>query len=126
MRRRSSRVRRHSFRVSRSASDLGRCLAAILTALVLSSCGNVKEDPTGAVAITVKPGETGTCETSPCAVSLVMPAGSGSYEVTGNEVSIGTFPAGQTVKLGSFFKTQAIEVKGAGVPKTYVYIPNMP
>lgn len=119
-------MKKHSSCISQSAPERGHYLAVVLAAVALSGCGNVKEDPTGAVAITVKPGETGTCETSPCAVSLVMPAGSGSYEVTGNEVSIGTFPAGQTVKLGSFFQTQAIEVKGAGVPKSYVYIPNIP
>jgi len=115
-----------SSRVLQSASYLVRCLAVISAALTLSGCGNVKEDPTGVIAITVKPGDTGTCESSPCAVSLVMPAGSGSYEVTGNEVSLGTYPAGQTVNVGSFYQSQAIEVKGAAVPKTYVYIPNTP
>lgn len=93
--------------------------------MVLTGC-DVKEDPTGVIAITVEPGQTGTCESSPCAVSLVMPAGSGGYEVTGNEVSLGTYPAGKTARIGSFYQTQAIEIKGAGVPKTYVYIPNMP
>jgi hypothetical protein len=100
-------------------------LAVVLAAAVLTGC-NVKEDPTGVIAITVSPGETGNCETSPCQISLVMPAGSGSYEVTGNQVSLGTYPAGQTVKIGSFWQSQAIEVKGADVPKAYVYIPNTP
>lgn len=112
-------------RFSQSPSNPCSYLTAIAAALVLTGC-NVKEDPTGVVAITVEPGQTGTCESSPCEISLVMPAGSGSYEVTGNEASIGTYPAGQTAKLGSFFQSQAIEIKGAGVPKTYVYIPNTP
>jgi len=110
-------------RVSHFAFDLGRYLAMTLAALALTGC-NVKEDPTGVMAITVAPGQTGTCESSPCEVSLVMPAGSGSYEVTGNEVSLGTYPAGQTVRIGSFWQAQAIEVKGADVPKAYVYIPS--
>ena len=93
--------------------------------MALSGC-NVKEQATGVIAITVSPGETGTCESSPCAVSLVMPDGSGSYEVTGNEISLGSYPAGQTAQIGSFWQTQAIEVKGANVPKAYVYIPNTP
>ena len=118
-------MRQHALRDLRTASRLGCTLAVILTGLAVTGC-NVKEDPTGVVAITLSPGETGNCESAPCAVSLVMPAGSGSYEVTGNEVSLGTFPAGQTVNIGSFWQSQAIEVKGAGVPKAYVYISNSP
>ena len=114
-----------SCRFSQSPSNPCRYLAVILTAVVLTGC-NVKEDPTGVIAITVSPGETGNCETSPCQVSLVMPAGSGSYEVTGNQVSLGTYPAGQTVNIGSFWQSQAIEVKGADVPTASVYIPNTP
>lgn len=115
----------HSPRFSLSPSRAWHCLAVFLAALVVTGC-NVKEDPTGVIAITVKPGETGTCESSPCEVSLVMPVGSGSYEVTGNEVSLGTYPAGKTARIGSFWQSQAIEIKGAGVPKTYVYIPDTP
>jgi hypothetical protein len=51
-----------------------------------------------------------------------MPAGSGSYEVTGNEVTIGTFPAGETVNLGNYYQSQAFAIKGADVPKACVYI----
>jgi len=118
-------MRHHSSRTPRPPSKHRIYLAAFAAAAVLSGC-NVKEDPTGVIAITVKPGQTGTCESSPCEVSLVMPAGSGSYEVTGNEVSLGTYPAGRTARIGSFWQSQAIEIKGAGVPKTYVYIPNTP
>ena len=114
-----------SFCFSRLPSNLGSALAIILAAVVLTAC-NVKENPTGVIAITLQPGQTGTCESSPCAVSLVMPAGSGSYEVTANEVSVGTYPAGETANIGSFWQSQAIEIKGANVPKTYVYVPNTP
>ena len=114
-----------SCRFPRSRSNPRGYLAVVLAAAVLTGC-NVKEDPTGVIAITVSPGETGNCETSPCQISLVMPAGSGSYEVTGNQVSLGTYPAGQTVNIGSFWQSQAIEVRGADVPKAYVYIPNTP
>lgn len=118
-------MNQHSSRFSQSTSNQLRYLAAIVAAMVLTGC-NVKEDPTGVVAITVAPGQTGTCESSPCAVSLMMPAGTGSYEVTGNEVTLGTYPAGEAAQIGSFYQTQAIEIKGAGVPKAYVYIPNTP
>ena len=77
----------------------------------------------GSNAITVQPGDTGNCATSPCRVTLQMPPGNGEFEVTGNEIRIGTYPAGQAVDLGNYFESQAFAVKGAGVRKAYVYIP---
>jgi hypothetical protein len=77
----------------------------------------------GSNAITVAPGDTGDCATSPCQVTLQMPPGDGSYEVTANEVSLGEYPAGQPADLGNFFSSQAFAVKGAGVKKAYVYMP---
>ena len=98
-------------------------LAALFSTLFLTACASSPNDPTGAIAITVKPGDTGTCDTSPCQVSLVMPPGTGTYEVTGNEVRIGDYPAGQTVNLGGYFSSQAFKIVGANVPPAYVYIP---
>jgi hypothetical protein len=91
--------------------------------LLVGGCASSPNDPSGSISITVKPGDTGTCATSPCQVSLQMPPGSGSYEVTGNQVKIGTYPAGQTVNLGSYWNTQRFDIVGANVPPTYVYIP---
>lgn len=93
------------------------------TSVLLIACASTGAHVTGAMQITVKPGDTGTCQTSPCEVSLVMPPGTGTYEVTGNEIKIGDFPAGQTVSLGSLFGSNAIRVVGADVPPAYVYIP---
>jgi len=100
-----------------SAAALAACLGCI--------AGLALAEPhvSGSNAITVAPGETGTCATSPCQVTLQMPPGDGSYEVTGNEVLIGTYPAGQAVNLGNYFESQAIAIKGAEVKKAYVYIP---
>ena len=106
-----------------SAAKVRRLLLAVTVVATIGGCaGGIQEDPSGANAVTVKPGQTANCATSPCAISLVMPAGSGSYEVTGNSVTIGTFPAGETVNLGNYFKSQALEVIGADVRKAYVYI----
>lgn len=91
--------------------------------MLLVACASSGEHVTGVMQITLKPGETGTCQSSPCQVSFVMPPGTGTYEVTGNEVKIGDFPAGQTVSLGSLFGSNAIKVVGADVPTAYVYIP---
>ena len=93
------------------------------TSVLLAACASSGEHVTGVMQITLKPGETGTCQSSPCQVSLVMPPGTGTYEVTGNEVKIGDFPAGQTVSLGSLFGSNAIKIVGANVPPAYVYIP---
>jgi hypothetical protein len=43
--------------------------------------------------------------------------------VTGNEVRIGSYPAGQTVNLGQYFSSQAFKIVGANVRPAYVYIP---
>lgn len=101
-----------------------RTLSAALAALVLAACAASPNQPTGVISVTVKPGDTGTCESTPCQVRLVMPPGTGSYEVTGNEVRVGTFPAGQTVNLGGYWSSQKFAIVGAGVPPVYVYVPS--
>ncbi len=77
--------------------------------------------------ITLAPGDTGTCESSPCTVYLKMPPGNGNYEVVSSgHGRIGEYPAGETVQLGSFWSTQAFEIKGMDVPKAYAYISSEP
>jgi hypothetical protein len=56
---------------------------------LLSACTSPGDNITGVEQITPAPGDTGTCEASPCQVSLRIPAGTGSYEVTANEVKVG-------------------------------------
>lgn len=105
---------------SRSAS------AALILSVVgqLSGCASTgNNNITGFDQLTLSPGDTGQCDSSPCQVYLKLPAGSGSYKVTGNEVPVGSFPAGQTAFLGSFWSSQAFQVQGANVPKAYAYIP---
>ncbi|MBK8636838.1 MAG: hypothetical protein IPN92_00655 [Chromatiaceae bacterium] len=99
-------------------------LTSLLVALALGSCASSADFPTGAIAITLKPGDTGSCITAPCQVSLVMPPGQGSYEVTGNQVRVGTYPAGQTVNLGGYYESQKFVIVGAKVAPAYVYVPN--
>jgi hypothetical protein len=119
-------MKRHMSRASDGRGVATRLQALALSSLFIAACGSTANDPTGAIAVTVKPGDTGTCDTSPCQVSLVMPAGSGSYEVTANEERVGEFPAGQTVSLGGYYSSQAFKIKGANVPPAYVYIPQEP
>jgi len=93
-------------------------------AVLLSACASGGKEVQGFDQLTLAPGETGNCLSSPCQVFLKMPAGTGSFEVTANEVKVGTYPAGQTASLGSFWQSQAIQIKGMNVPKAYAYIPN--
>ncbi len=94
--------------------------AAILSLTTLPAMAG--RSVSGSNAITVRPGDTGVCALSPCLIALEMPPGDGKYEVTGNEIRVGIYPAGKTVNLGNFFDSQAFAIKGAGVPKAYVYI----
>jgi len=100
-------------------------LTSLLVALALGGCASSANFPTGAISITLKPGDTGTCITAPCQVSLEMPPGQGSYEVTGNQIRVGTYPAGQTVNLGGYYDSQRFDIVGAHVAPAYVYIPHM-
>ena len=98
-------------------------LAAWLPGLALvTSCASTGGFPTGWGEITLAPGDTGTCLSTPCRVYFQMPPGEGKYLVTANEVKVGDFPAGQTVMLGGFFETNAIKLPGTQIPPTYVYI----
>jgi hypothetical protein len=94
---------------------------------LLSACASTGDNSiTGFDQLTLAPGDTGTCESSPCQVSLQIPAGTGTYEVTANQVSVGTFSGGETASLGSFWKSQAFEIVGMDAPKAYAYIPSQP
>ncbi len=111
-----------------SARRMGLALMLNLSLLLvflgpLSGCQETKRFPSGAITVTVKPGDTGSCAISPCRVLFEMPPGDDDYRVRGNQVDFGLYPAGQTVNLGDFYEPIAIEVVGAEVPKTYVYIP---
>ncbi len=97
-----------------------------LASLVLAGCTGLERNPSGAITVTVKPGDTGQCAISPCRILLEMPPGDGAYRVTGNQITLGTYPAGETVNLGDFYRPQAIEIVGAGVPRAFVYLPVSP
>lgn len=106
---------------------ISRLIPALLAGGLVSACSSTGDNSiTGFDQLTLAPGDTGNCDSSPCQVYLKIPAGSGSYEVTANEVRVGTYPAGQTAFLGSFWQSQAFAIKGMNVPKAYAYIPAQP
>jgi hypothetical protein len=53
--------------------------------------------------ITLETGSSGTCVSSPCRVYLAMPPGSGSFDVLAGGLKVGSFPAGETAALGSYW-----------------------
>ena len=117
------RHRQHTASAIRQAAAL---TAALLVGALAGGCSGLERNPTGAITVTVKPGDTGQCAIAPCRILLEMPPGDGEYRVTGNQITLGTYPAGKTVNLGDFYAPQAIEIVGAGVPRAFVYLPIMP
>jgi hypothetical protein len=92
-------------------------------ACLASSCASTGRHVSDWGEIDLAPGDTGNCWSNPCRVYLQMPPGPGPMVVTADGISLGTFPAGQRVAIGSFFESNAIRIPGAGVPPAYVYIP---
>jgi hypothetical protein len=110
-----------SIRSRYKLATLGLCVGA---ACLLAACAAPGTSVQGFDKVTLAPGDTGNCTSTPCQVLLKMPPGTGTFEVTANEVKVGIYPAGQVVSLGSFWQSQAFEIKGANVPKAYAYIPS--
>ena len=51
--------------LGRDPSQIRNALVTVLPVVLLAACASSPNDPTGAIAVTVKPGDTGTCDTSP-------------------------------------------------------------
>ena len=101
------------------------CSLLICLMPIVLACESTGQHVTDWGEITLAPGDTGSCTSNPCRVFLQMPKGTGSYEVTGNEVKLGSFPAGKTVSIGSFFESHTIKFPGTEIPPAYIYIPNV-
>ena len=91
---------------------------------LLSACASTGNNVSGFDELHLAPGDTGTCDSSPCQVFLQIPAGTGSYQVTGNQLDLGTYPAGKEAALGSFWKTQVFQIRGMDAPDTHAFIPS--
>jgi hypothetical protein len=49
-----------------------------------------------------------------------------TYEVTGNEATVGTYPAGTAAGVGSFDQSQAFKIERMDVPEACAYEPKQP
>ena len=96
-------------------------LVCIPLLLSMAGCANTGGDNVESLGGTMllEPGGTGLCRAPPCTVQFHMPPGPGSYDVLANQMSLGTYPAGQTVTLGEFWNAQTFVVKGANVSPAY-------
>jgi hypothetical protein len=107
----------------------GALSAGVLCVLasVASTVASGDDSISGFDQITLAPGDTGNCNSSPCTIYLKMPEGTGTYVVmsSGNG-RVGEYPAGETVNLGSFWNSQAFTIEGMDVPKAYAYIAEEP
>jgi hypothetical protein len=90
---------------------------------LLSACASNGKNVGGFDELHLAPGDTGTCDSSPCQVFFLIPAGTGSYQVTGNGLNLGTYPAGKEAGLGNFWENQIFQIRGMDVPDTHAYIP---
>ena len=99
-----------------------------ILATLLAGCGSGATRSTACGGnnfeeVLLEPGCSTICMAEPCAVRFRMPPGNGSFLVRGYGVDIGTYPAGQTVFLGSFFTGGHIfVVEGASVPPAYLTV----
>lgn len=92
--------------------------------LSLAACTSTGRHLSGWSGMTIRPGDTVTCQSNPCEVYFEMPPGSGTYRLTGTGFTIGEYPAGETVLIGGIFDNTAIHVQGADVPPAFVYVPS--
>jgi hypothetical protein len=75
--------------------------------------------------VNLAPGKTAGCYTNPCVILFAMPPGTGSYVVRANNQTVGTYPAGQVVNLGEFFRVDSpvtITVDGGDAKPALLYI----
>jgi hypothetical protein len=80
-----------SIRSRSKLATLGLCAWA---ACLLAACAAPGTSVQGFDKVTLAPGDTGNCTSTPCQVLLKMPPGTGTFEVTANEVKVGTYPGG--------------------------------
>lgn len=107
----------------RHAGPLSVWPKLILAVYLLVGCASSGDQVTAWGEISLAPGDTGSCSSNPCRVFFDMPPGEGNYRVTGTGFTIGTYPAGERVNIGSFFESSAIKVEGTSVPPAYIYVP---
>jgi hypothetical protein len=97
------------------------CWVALLMVVSTSRCFAESSNNFGEV--TLKLGASGTCDSVPCMVYMVMPPGDGNYVVLANGMKAGEYPAGETVMVGKYWAGSTVfEIQGGdfGTAKLWV------
>ncbi len=101
-------------------------LAALSTLSGCASNPSCGDGSSNFDVITLCPGASRSCSTVPCTVYYVMPEGTGSYQVTGNGIDVGEYPAGKKVNIGSYWESYYFDIVGADVPRAYAFMGDTP
>ncbi|MEN8176166.1 MAG: hypothetical protein ABFS23_10410 [Pseudomonadota bacterium] len=96
--------------------------------LVLAGCGNIQSEGHACGGnnfdtVTLRPGCSTICFSEPCKVNFVMPAGKGDLVLRDGNISLGAYPAGQTVFVGSLWLgSHVITVEGTDAEPAYLSV----
>jgi hypothetical protein len=92
--------------------------------VVLGACAsNAPTQSEDVGGIILKPGDSKTCISAPCAVWFQMPAGSGTYTLLEDDgTRVGDYPAGQKVQIGNYWSSHVFTIADADFPKAHLYV----
>lgn len=91
---------------------------------VLSSGCLAAGSPNTFFDVTVRPGSSVVCASSPCTVYFETPAGSGTHNILQNgTIKAGVAIGGQRVSLGQYFAHSVVfHVEGTDLPPAYLSV----
>ena len=95
------------------------------TALAMLSSGSLAAQPANTFfEVTVQPGSSVVCGSSPCTVYFETPAGSGTHNILQNgTVLAGVATGGQRVSLGQYTSHSVVfRVEGTDLPPAYLSV----
>ena len=103
--------------------QFSRCLGAAGLAMVSSGCF-ASNAPNTFFEVTVRPGTSVVCASSPCTVYFETPAGSGTHNILQNgTIKAGVAIGGQRVALGEYFSHSVVfRVEGTDLPAAYLSV----
>lgn len=107
-------------KISRGCAAL---LGASGLALLVSGCAT-SGAPNTFYEVTVRPGTSTVCASSPCTVYFESPAGSGTHDILQNgTIKAGVARGGERVRLGEYFAhSVTFRVAGTDLPVAYLSV----
>lgn len=110
-----------------SSTTIGFRFARLLGTIglaVLSSGSLASNSQNTFFEVTVRPGSSVLCASSPCTVYFESPAGSGTHNILQNgTVKAGVAIGGQRVSLGEYFTHSVVfHVEGTDLPPAYLSV----